>query len=212
MFEWLHGTKWPELTGEDIRKRARILVIDDEEFPYIKLFRKDGFSIDKWPDIKDLPKLESGYYDIILLDIQGVGREQSPEQGLGVLKHLHNVNPAQIVIAYSSADWSLKYQDFFEMADARLPKSDDYYKFKEKVDQLLKDRFSLNFYVNRICTIAGDRFKDDPKLQKFIRQAILRRSTDRLEQYLNKTVENKEMITLAIKAAKVAITLLGSLV
>ena len=211
MLSWFCKGKWPEISDNEIRKRSRILVIDDFDFPYLKLFKKDNYAIDKWSDVKDLPKLESGYYDIILLDIQGVGREQSPEQGLGVLKHLRNVNPAQIIIAYSGADWSLKYQDFFQMADATLAKSDDYYLFKRKVDQLLKDRFSLGFYVNRICMIAGDRFKDDQILQKIAREAILRRSTDRLEKYLNKSLENKEIVSLAIKAAKVAITLLGSL-
>jgi hypothetical protein len=35
--------KWPELPLEDIQKRARILVIDDSEFFYLGLFKKDGY-------------------------------------------------------------------------------------------------------------------------------------------------------------------------
>lgn len=105
--------RWPEIPFEDIKKRARIVVIDDSEFIYLPLFKKDGYNIEKWSDIIDLPKLEIGYFDIILLDILGVGKEQSADQGLGILRHLRQVSPAQIIIAYSSSDWSLKYQAFF---------------------------------------------------------------------------------------------------
>ena len=74
---------WPEISLDEIKKRARLLVVDDSDFPYQSLFGRDGYTLEKWPDITDLPKLESGYFDIVLLDLQGVGREQSKEQGLG---------------------------------------------------------------------------------------------------------------------------------
>ena len=72
--------KWPELSPEQIRQRARVLAIDDCEFYYLTLFEKDGYAIEKWNDIDDLQKLEKGYYDIILLDIHGVGKEHSADQ------------------------------------------------------------------------------------------------------------------------------------
>src|SRR5258706_2594560 len=106
MFKIFPSPKWPELSIDESRKRARILVIDDQKFAYLELFKRDGYNIDKWEDVTDLQKLESGYYDVILLDIQGVARDISSDQRLGLLKHLHKVSPAQIVIAYSNADWS----------------------------------------------------------------------------------------------------------
>jgi len=104
MFGLFESSKWPELSFEEIKKRARLLVVDDNEFPYKELFERDEYQIDKWDDIEKLSKLESGYYDIILLDIQGVGESQSEEQGFGILKHLRTTTPAQMVIAYSNAD------------------------------------------------------------------------------------------------------------
>lgn len=59
-----------------------MLVIDYADFAYQSLFERDGYTMEKWSDVDDLPKLEAGYYDLILLDLQGVGREQSAEQGL----------------------------------------------------------------------------------------------------------------------------------
>jgi hypothetical protein len=75
---------WPETPFEEIKKRARLLVIDDDVFAYCELFKRDGYAIDQWSDVEDLNKLENGIFDLILLDIQGVGKTISPsEQGLG---------------------------------------------------------------------------------------------------------------------------------
>ena len=211
MFNALFGVKWPTVSPDEIKKRARILVIDDSDFPYLILFKKDGYVIEKWNDVDDLPKLEAGYYDVILLDIQNVGRAHSQEQGLGILKHLHSVNPAQIVVAFSNADWSLKYHEFFLLADASLAKTEDYFQFKRTVDRLLQDRFSLQFYVDRICRLAGKNIQDDPKLRKLAEAAIRRGATAKLERYLKSISDNPDVISLSIKVAKVAVTLLSTL-
>jgi len=52
--------QWPELPIAEIRKRARLVVVDDGEFPYGQLFRRDDYQLDKWNDVHDLQKLESG--------------------------------------------------------------------------------------------------------------------------------------------------------
>jgi len=57
---------WPDVPIDEIRKRARIVVIDDTDFLYLQLFKRDGYTVDKWDDVMELQKLESGYYDIIL--------------------------------------------------------------------------------------------------------------------------------------------------
>jgi CheY-like chemotaxis protein len=90
-----------------MRKRARLLVIDDQEFAYERLFERDGYNLTKWKDIENLEPLENGEYDVILLDIQGVGKQYSEEQGLGILRHIRKSNPTQIVIAYSGDDYKL---------------------------------------------------------------------------------------------------------
>jgi CheY-like chemotaxis protein len=95
--------KWPEVPVEELRRRARLLVIDDQVFTYKDLFERDGYTIERWPDVEDLPRLESGAFDLILLDLQGVAKELSAEQGLGLLRHLRKVLPTQLVIAYSRA-------------------------------------------------------------------------------------------------------------
>lgn len=205
MIPFISQKKWPKLDLDEIRKRARILVIDDNDFAYKTLFENDGYTIEKWDDVDDLPKLEKGYFDIILLDIQGVGKVYSKEQGLGVLKHLHEVCPSQIVIAYSNADFSLKYQDFFKMADAVLAKADDYVQFKRTVDKLLGQRFSLGFYVNRIEKLLSPYANDAEKIRKLSEKSILKNNPELLKGYLDQQVDNKEIVNIALQVVQIAI-------
>lgn len=198
---------WPTLSLDEIKKRARILVIDDSDFYYLPLFKKDGYNVEKWDDVNDLPKLESGYYDIILLDIQGVAKEQSQEQGLGILKHLNQVCPTQVVIAYSNADFSLKYQEFFKLADATLAKSNDYVDFKRAVDKLLQERFSLGFYVGRIVRIAGPYVRDTEKLREVATEALQKRSDKHLRAYLDDYIDKKDTVALVLQVIQVALAI-----
>jgi len=205
MFSIFRKPAWPEIPLEDIKKRTRLLVIDDAEFPYQELFKRDGYTIERWADVLDLPKLEAGAYDIILLDLQGVGRQQSAEQGLGILRHLRQVSPSQIIIAYSSADWPLKYQEFFRLADEVLAKSSDYVDFKRKVDDLLKQRFSLGFYVNRVRTLVAEHLQGSDQLDRVVRRSIQDRSPEKLQKYLQGKITDPQVINAAANVVRTAI-------
>jgi CheY-like chemotaxis protein len=202
---WFTRPRWPDIPAEEIKKRARLLVIDDDEFPYQTLFERDGYTLEKWPDVIDLPKLESGFFDIVLLDLQGVGRQQSSEQGLGILRHLRKTTPAQIIIAYSSADWPLKYQEFFEQADAVLGKSSDYVDFKRKVDQLLEQRFSIGFYIARIQKVVGPNIDDPVRLERLSRDSILGKDTSKLRSFLEDRMQSPEAIGNVLSLVQTAI-------
>ncbi len=80
----------PALPLSELRKRARILVVDDDEtaFPY-KLLQKEGYNVTYWKRIENLRNLETGEYDIIVLDIQGIANPKiSEDDGLGILVHV----------------------------------------------------------------------------------------------------------------------------
>lgn len=205
MFSFRKKKKWPKLEIDEIRKRSRILVIDDDEFAYQPLFEKDGYTIEKWDDVIDLPKLEKGYYDLILLDIQGVGSELSQEQGFGILKHLYKVCPTQMIISYSNADFSLKYQKFFKMADAVLAKSDDYVQFKRTVDKLLNDRFSIGFYIKRVEKLVSPYTNEIVKINDITENSILEQNPDKIKTFLEERIENKDVIAIVLQVIQVAI-------
>jgi CheY-like chemotaxis protein len=196
---------WPSVDFDVLKRRARVLVIDDDSFAYLELFRRDDYTLEKWDDIDDLPKLEAGHYDIILLDIQGVGTQQSQEQGLGVLRHLKRVSPAQIVVAYSNADYSLKYRDFFDLADATLDKRADYVDFKEVIDEQIARRFSLDHYIERAMAVVGASESDSSELRTKAREAILRQDLRKVREYLKSLNIDSNRAELALQIIQVGI-------
>jgi CheY-like chemotaxis protein len=184
------------------------VVVDDEEFPYAKLFERDGYTLQKWDDVTNLTDLEQGDFDLILLDLQGVGKaESAKEQGLGILRHLRTRSPAQIIIAYSNADWPLSNQPFFKLADATLQKSADYVDFKQKVDQLLEQRFSLGFYITRIHAQLEEHSQELPNLDKAARDAILSGRIEDLAKYLRSRANDPDAIDRALKVAGMAVAI-----
>lgn len=196
------GGELPRLGHTEIIKRARILVIDDQEFPHIVLFKKDGYTIQQWKDVEDLAPLENGDFDLILLDLLGVGRKHSADEGLGILTHIKDRSPAQIVVAYSNEDIPLNYQPFFKNADAVLHKTRaDYVTFKRTVDDLLDMRFSLGFYLDRIIQTLGDTAPQAPKVRKKARQAMLSGDTTSLQRYLTRRLEDEATIDRVIALA-----------
>lgn len=142
-----------QIPFEEIRKRARILVVDDDEqaFPY-KLLQNEGYNVAYWSSIERLRDLETGEYDLIVLDIYGVAtKEVSTNDGLGVLEHIKKMNPAQLVIAYSGQKYDLSQASFWRMADDYLGKPSSLIDCKEKIDDLLRKSFTPTHYW---CAIA----------------------------------------------------------
>jgi DNA-binding response OmpR family regulator len=140
---------------DELVRRTRILVIDDapNEFPF-KVLRDQGYSIDHWPDVENLPKLESGFYDIIILDIGGVGQALDPnKEGAGVLAHLKKVNPAQIIVANSGQSHRSERIPFFKLADQYVPKPTTAITWKEILDDLLPKTQTLEHQWASLQTI-----------------------------------------------------------
>lgn len=132
----------------EARKRARILVVDDDDraFP-VKLLQSEGYNVTYWQKVESLRRLEDGEFDIIILDIAGISApEMSRRDGFGVLEHLKRYNPAQIIVAYSGQSFDLSQQRFFQQADDFLAKPSDLLECKGKIDTLLQARFTAKHY------------------------------------------------------------------
>lgn len=135
---------------DELKKRTRIVVIDDEDSFPVKLFENEGYSIDKWDTVKDYGKLENGFYDIIILDIKGVAEHISEEDGLGVLIDLKKNNPAQIIISYSQHSYDLSKVQFFQLADENIAKPSDFLKIKSILDNLISTQFKPERYISAL--------------------------------------------------------------
>lgn len=199
--------KWPEIPFEEIRKRAKLLVVDDADFPYLALFKRDKYTIEHWRDIESLPSIERGDFDVVLLDINGVGRKHSADEGLGILRHLKADFPAQIVIAYSNNDWPLSTREFFDKADATLDKRADYVVFRETIDRQLRRRFSLEYYLDVIGLVSRARGDRATELRHIAEEAILSRDAEAFRNQIGNWGMSTEQVTLAATLVQTAISI-----
>lgn len=157
--EWLRVKRLASLSSRytptftDLKRRVRILVIDDDKnsFP-IQELKKEGYAIDYWSKVApgDLRKLEEGEFDIIILDIVGVATKLSVHDGLGLLEHLKEYNPAQVIVAFSGQSFSIDKSAFWKKADDTLQKPVDALKSKEVIDHLILEKLTIENHLSSI--------------------------------------------------------------
>ena len=167
---------------EEIRRKARIVVIDDDKktFPY-ELLQKEGYTITYWPKMERIIDLESGMFDLIILDISGVAYNLSypsdkplwkiTKDGFGLLQHLKLYNPVQLIIAFSGTH-DLSQADFGKFADDYQTKPMDLLSWKEKIDVLLKSRFTPQRYWGEIERIFKSEGVSDKELKEIEQKLI----------------------------------------
>jgi DNA-binding response OmpR family regulator len=198
---------------EEIRKRAKIIVIDDDpnSFP-CELLRKEGYTIECWQKVESLSRLEKGDFDIIILDIGGVASEYSPQDGLGVLEHLKNYNPSQIIVAFSGQTFDLGKTRFWKMADDSLSKPVDVIKCKEVIDHLLQEKFTLAHYWEGLTSILrseGISDTDIEKIERRVAKAIKKGDKKEVMSTIKSVTEKAEIAGRLLLIADKIVTLFG---
>lgn len=184
---------------ETARKNSRILNIDDQEWPYAPLLERDGYHIERWPEIRNLSQLTDGHYTLILLDIQGVGLKEAQKlQGLGILEHIKKTNPAQSVIVYSSKPQKPSRNRYISLADVVLDKADPYVDFKSAIDDLIVNRTSFDYFVAVMNRELGIEAARAPKAVEYALKALKSGHTDKLGRYLGKVLTNGAQITTVL--------------
>ncbi|WP_306013183.1 MULTISPECIES: hypothetical protein [unclassified Allomuricauda] len=157
MLSKLFGKKKPtpsplkELTPEEFEEaklKARVAFIDDEEIPHVERLRQDGYNIVHYSDIDNIDDFTRRKHHVVILDIQGVGQEISPNsEGWGILKYLKNNCPNIVVIMFTGAEWSItKYKDEASVADDFIGKDLEFLDFKSKLDEGIKKAFSPKYH------------------------------------------------------------------
>lgn len=209
---WLMKQADHSATVEEMRKKSRILVIDDQVFPYQDLLKRDGYDIDRWAEVESLTKLTDGYFDILLLDINGVGLKESPKrQGLGILEHVKHSNPAQQVILYSSRPQSITQREVLLLADKVLDKKSEYVEYKGAIDDLLQTRFSPGYFIAVMNRELGTSAALAPKAVPKALRAIRKGNTEGFRNYLSNALNDPETVATIIAIAKVGAKTLAAL-
>lgn len=131
-----------------IKFKARVALIDDEEVTHVERLKNDGYNISHFPDIKNIDDFIRKKYHVVILDIQGIGKDLSPQsEGWGVLKYLKTEFPHIVIIMFTGAEWSItKYKDQASLADDFIGKDLEFLDFKAKLDSGIRKAFSPAFH------------------------------------------------------------------
>jgi hypothetical protein len=186
---------------EEIKKRIRIVVIDDEDSFPVSIFQNEGYSINKWDKVTDYSKLENGFFDIIVLDIKGVAEHLSQDDGIGVLVDLKEKNPAQIIISYSQYSYDLNKVKFFQLADDNISKPSDYLKIKRTIDNLILTKFKPERYLSALDNLLiSNNIKetDIVKIKNEISKAVSKNTKPDLSTTLSSINGKGELVKQAI--------------
>lgn len=99
---------------EELIRRSRILVIDDERPDLIDDLKISHFAVDYVEDITNTNRdlIETAIYDLIILDYGNVGSCFGQDEGLSLLKHIKRINPSVYVLAYTSKSLNTNQADF----------------------------------------------------------------------------------------------------
>lgn len=143
------------LPTSEMRKRTKIVVVDDEKasFP-TKGLQDNGYTVEWWDKVNaaNLRRLENGEFDIIILDIQGIAEKSLSDtgNGLGILRRIKNVNPDQIVVAFSGQTYDLDSISFFKSADESMRKPVTLTQCMEVLDRLISEHVSVRAYWDNL--------------------------------------------------------------
>lgn len=195
----------PPFEFDELKKRTRIVVIDDEDNFPVKLFQNEGYSIDKWDTVSDYGKLESGFYDIIVLDIKGVALHISEDDGLGVLESIKENNPAQIIIAYSQHSFDLSKSRFWELADEKIAKPSDFLKIKGKIDSLIRNKYKPERYIDSLRGVLIKNRIGSKEIRKFdssLSKLIKTKEKPNWEKLLDFSSQNPDLTKQIIAISK----------
>lgn len=140
-----------EFTAEELEQlklKARIALVDDDEITHVKRLQKDGYNIVDFSDITEIDDFIRRRYHVVILDIQGVGKNLSETSGgWGILKYLKTECPHLVVIMFTGADWSVtKYKHLVDLADDFIGKDLEFLDFKSKLDAGIRKAFSPKFH------------------------------------------------------------------
>ncbi len=121
----------------DIKRRLRILFIDDEKFGVIQILKNMGWQNIKYmKDVKRVDCEEVIWADFIFVDINGVGSKLFSKQGLGLGANIKKSYPAKKVIIYSAESIGDRFDDDLRAVDDCLSKNAEPMQFNNLIEEL----------------------------------------------------------------------------
>jgi hypothetical protein len=118
--------------------------------------------------------IESGAFDIVVLDIGGVAKQWSDEDadGLAILRMIKRSNPGQYVISFSGQKAVHQLGDFWKLSDAQLKKPVVAEDCKSALDDAMRNRVNVDHYWGRIIAVLREHGADQKSIRQLEKQLV----------------------------------------
>lgn len=132
-------------------KKLRVLFVDDEELEIVKVLRQEGYQADHWHDVENLDVLVDGRYQVVFLDVRGIGRKHNGN-GLDVLKYVATYNPLVYRVVFSAKPFTARENEITrQFADRVVTKDCTTYELIDVLDRYAKS-VSVDYVVAKIAS------------------------------------------------------------
>jgi pimeloyl-CoA synthetase len=199
-----------DIDGDAIRKKTRILFIDDQSRKdIVDYLKEEGWIARAINDIKAIDTTDINDSHIICVDIKGVGVKLNKEnEGLDIAASIKKRYPYKKVILYSSQATHDIFHEANNLVDRRIHKSSgDYEIFRNEIEELSKDIFnwsnmsisSYNVIKNQLPSeITFDKYQKI--LQKILRERNI--SEGIIGKYLPIAANAAQVLSLILQIFK----------
>ncbi|WP_417371857.1 hypothetical protein [Gelidibacter japonicus] len=179
---------------EKVKFDAKVAIIDDEEVPHMESLTNDGYNVHHFTDIVNIEEFIKKGHDVLILDIQGVGKKiAGQKEGWGVLEYLKTNHPHLVIIIFTGADWNItEYNDVAKLADFIAGKDSEYLSFKMKLDAAIKKSLSIEYHLNILKAELKKEGVSSIEIEKIIRKHG--RNSSKAFSKINKITNNKTVL------------------
>lgn len=199
----------------DARKKAKIIVIDDQEFAPLSSLR-DCYHY----DIKQLYEADDAYmvaeYDIVLCDNHGVAKKLNPKHGgASLIKEIKTIYPNKSVVAYTGTTFNPGMSDLLDYADKRMGKIAPIDDWVNVLDSMIEKKFDLKvqWQITRDALLKlGVSVVDVAKFESNFVEAVNSKSMENLKQSIkDKQPIGSDIIIEFLNISAAAISFLQSI-
>ncbi len=151
-------------------RRIRIAFVDDEDNEFVDIFKDWSYDVELIKDVERLDPLVNGRYQLIFLDIRGVGSKLKMD-GIGVLEHIKKRNPLIHVVVCSGARFnSEETRKINQYANDIIPKDASIEEYisviEDETSTITPDAYlsylsglGINLKLNKTYRLASDNKK-----------------------------------------------------
>ena len=130
------------IKSRNLVDKFTIAIVDDELDSYpVSYIKKLGYKVKTFESVSFSQAEELSNFDLILLDVKGVVKEDLEEGGAKLIKIIKDARSLVPIVAVSSGYFHTELNDYFKTCNDSIKKPIDEYKIREVISEL-----KLDFY------------------------------------------------------------------